>query len=130
MDTVCGVSPSGIASGVSCIFTFCLFENTHWLCTIVNVPGFPHSVHLSGGSLTRPRSTCTCSGENPHIKHLKNASLRSGMMGVHLVTMPRTHTILSMSEGFKSRIGFASIMLYGRTMIRIASASSSPTSSD
>mmetsp|Transcript_1488 Transcript_1488/g.6218 ORF Transcript_1488/g.6218 Transcript_1488/m.6218 type:complete len:229 (-) Transcript_1488:659-1345(-) len=125
MDTVCGVSPSGIASGVSCILICCLFANTHRLCTSVMVPIDSQSAlrHLSGGSFTRPRSTNVKSGASPHTRHLKYAIFRSGITDEHRVTMPRTATSLSMSLGFKSRIARVSFKLNVRTCTRVKSSS-------
>ena len=82
------------------------------------VPSAEHPVHRSGGSFTRPRSTNVRSGALPHTRHLKNAILRSGITPEHRVTIPRTATILSMSDGFKSRIARVSLRLNVRTWIR------------
>mmetsp|Transcript_10559 Transcript_10559/g.23867 ORF Transcript_10559/g.23867 Transcript_10559/m.23867 type:complete len:431 (-) Transcript_10559:2-1294(-) len=105
--TECGVSPSGMASGVSCMRTCCLSLNVQRLCTswkliLAAHSGFPHSV----GSWMRFRSIVVGSGVYPHREQRKKAALRSGMTFVVRVTMPRMHTSWSMSVGLRSRMFF------------------------
>ena len=107
--------------------TCCLFANMHRLWISVAVPSASQPGHFIGGSFTRPRSTYVISGgDAPHDEHLKNAIFKSGMMALHRVTIPRTATSLSMSLGFKSRIGFVSCKLYVLTW-NLWNSSSSPS---
>ena len=95
----------------------CLLAKWQRLCTSVDVPTALQLWHRSGGSFTRPRSTSATGGWNWHALHLKYVAFKSGITALHLVTIPRTATNLSMSLGFKSRMARVSLRLNVLTCI-------------
>ena len=115
MDTVCGVSPSGMASGVSCILICCLLAKTHrlWMSghrAEVLAPGAPqrglvHAAAIDEGEL----------GVLPAHQALEERHLEIGNTALHRVTIPRTATILSMSDGLRFRMARVSRRLNVRT---------------
>mmetsp|Transcript_12858 Transcript_12858/g.24431 ORF Transcript_12858/g.24431 Transcript_12858/m.24431 type:complete len:207 (-) Transcript_12858:814-1434(-) len=122
--TVCGVSPSGISSGVSCILSCWRLANWQRLCSKLMEKPCAHCGlgHLLGSRM-RPRSRYCKAVACPHARQRKSAAFRSGSTPLHRVTMPLTLTIWSMSEGFRSRICLLASRLYVRTWMRLGSSS-------
>eukprot|EP00624_Nannochloropsis_granulata_P006251 evm.model.NODE_4596_length_9964_cov_18.431051.4 len=69
--------------------------------------------HLDGSSIL-PLSFSTTTSK-PHMKHRKQPKCNSGMIVLHLITIPRNATKWSTSSGFSSLILLTLFKLNSRT---------------